>query len=64
MLAKRHARGLWTKAKSLPNLDDSDACLPLASLAAAKTDDLAVLLQLGDELITLLDDVVVPAIAN
>ena len=34
--------------------------MPLASLAAAETDDLAVLLQLGDELIALLHDVVVP----
>jgi hypothetical protein len=41
-------------------LYDSETCLHLASLAAAKANDLAVLLQLGDELITLLDDVVVP----
>ena len=40
-------------------LYDSETCLHLASLAAAKANDLAVLLQLGDELITLLDDVAV-----
>jgi hypothetical protein len=43
---------------------DFGACFPLASLASAETDDLAVLLQLGDELITLLDDVIVPGIAD
>ena len=32
----------------------------LAALAAAQTNDLAVLLQLGDKLVTLLHDVVVP----
>jgi hypothetical protein len=37
-------------------------CLPLASLAAAETDDLAVLLQLRNQLVTLLDDVVVSGI--
>lgn len=35
----------------------------LASLAATQTDDLAVLLQLGNELVTLLHDVVVPEIS-
>lgn len=33
---------------------------PLAALAATETDDLAVLLQLGDQLVALLHDVVVP----
>jgi hypothetical protein len=43
-----------------PIIMTSNPHLPLASLTAAKTDDLAVLLQLGDELVTLLDDVIIP----
>jgi hypothetical protein len=34
--------------------------MSLATLAAPKTDNLSILLELGDELITLTDDVVVP----
>lgn len=34
--------------------------MPLSALAASQADDLAVLLELGDELVALLDDVVVP----
>jgi hypothetical protein len=63
MLAERQARRLRGR-KPNPVRYDPDADHPLASLAAAETDDLAVLLQLGDELIALLDDVVVPEIAS
>jgi hypothetical protein len=57
MLAKNYARGLAC-------LCDLNVYPSLASLATAKTDDLAVLLQLGDELITLLHNVVVPGTSS
>ena len=57
-LLNARLEGCGRKLKA--RLYDSETCLHLATLAAAKANDLAVLLQLGDELIALLDDVVVP----
>jgi hypothetical protein len=56
MLVVDHADRLWTSACSrFLYLHARN----LTALAAAETNDLAVLLQLGDELIALLDDIVV-----
>lgn len=60
MLAKRQARGPCARLVSMTRMHPY---FHLASLAATQTDNLAVLLQLGNELVTLLHDVVVPEIS-